>query len=423
MTRFGGFFMPKRKIIMSEQNQRTDQVQDTLNIKAVEAQMLKTHESLEKFIEKSNEERKTAGEASAETKAAVDKFAEKATELGDRLAELEQAQAKHFEGGETEQTPGELLVGNEDFKAMQANGRRGYASVDFKTAIVNASPSLTQPLTAGTRLNQVVKAPDRALRIRDLLPVGRTDSNIVWFPKEDTLTNNAAVQVNTASPITIAENVALAESALTFTSDSEEVKTIGHFIPVSKQALADSSFLKSYVDTRLMYGLKLKEDTQLLTGSGTTGNIQGIYTGRTAYTSTSPITYSTKLDVLRDAKAQAHATNYEPDFVVLNPADWAAIELAKETGGLYVFSHPAGVIDQRIWGMRVVLSNSMTSGTFLVGCSPCAQIWDREMATVSISYEDSTNFQKEMATLKAVERLALTIYNSGGFIGGSFTVT
>jgi len=221
----------------------------------------------------------------------------------------------------------------------------------------------------------------------------------------------------------VAENVSLAESALTFTSDSEQVKTIGHFIPVSLNALADSSFLSGYVNSRMMYGLAYKVDTELLTGSGLIGTIEGIYTGRTAYTVDSPATPTDKIGILRDAKAQAQITNYEPDFVVLNPADWALIEMTRETGGMYVFSHPQNVIEPRIWGMRVVLSNSMAAGTFLVGASNVAQVWNRNQASVSIAYENGTDFVKEMATLKASERLALTIYNKGGLIGGSFTVT
>lgn len=410
---------------MSTESKHMDQVEQTLDLKSVEAQMEKTHSALESYIEKSNREIAEVGKASAETKNAIDKLAEKATSLGDRLESLEQSQAKHFEGGDEIKTAGELLVESDAYKGFVANGGYGMAKLDIKTAIVNAVPSLTQPLTPGHRLDTVVHAPNRNLRIRDILPVGRTDSNIVWFPKENAFTNNAKVQVGTASPIIVSENVALGESAITFTSDSEEVKTIGHFIPVSKQALADSSFLKSYVDNRLLYGLKLKEETELLTGTGLTGTIKGIYADRTAYSMDSPLSYTTKLDVLRDAKAQLETTNYGnlADFIVLNPQDMADIELTKETAGMYVYANPASQVPMTLWGLPVVLSNSMTAGTFLVGCSTCAQIWDREDATISISYEDSTNFQKEMATLKAVERLALTVYNSGGFIGGSFTVT
>jgi len=404
-----------------------NQVEDVLELKAVEAQMEKTHAALEGFIEKSNKEREESGRVSVETKAAIDKLAEKATAIGDRIEALEQSQAQHFDAGVEEKSLGEQFVESDQYRAFVSNvsgGQTGFrATMDIKTAIVNAVPSLTQPLTAGHRLPYPVKAPDRALRIRDILPAGQTDSNIVWFPKENTFTNNAAVQVGTDSPIIIAENVALAESALTFTSDSEEVKTIGHWIPVSLNALADSSFLAGYVNSRMMYGLAYKVDTELLVGSGLIGTIEGIYTGRTAYTVDSPATPTDKIGILRDAKGQAQITNYDPDFVVLNPADWALIEMTRETGGMYVFSNPQDVIAPRIWGMRVVLSNSMTAGTFLVGCSNCAQVWNRRQASVSIAYENGTDFVEEMATLKASERLALTIYNAGGLIGGSFDVT
>lgn len=408
---------------MSDDNKRTDGVEKVLELKAVEAQMLETHEALEGFIEKSNAEAKEAGEASTETKAAIDKLAEKSIDVADRLVELERSQADHFEGAPVEKSAGQMLVDCDEFKSFIERGKRGSAQIEYKTAIVNAVPSLTQPLTAGHRLDIVVKEPDRALRIRDLLPSGTTDSNIVWFPKEDTFTSAAAVVVGSGSPIIVAENVTKPEAALTFTSDSEEVKTIAHWIPISKQALDDSNFLRSYADSRMMYGLALKVDTELLVGTGLVGTIQGIYTGRTAYTMDSPLDYTTKLDVLRDAKGQLEITNYSGDFVVLNPADWADIELAKETAGMYIFSHPGSTIPQTIWGMRVVLSNSMVAGTFLVGASFGAQVWTRQTASLAISYEDGTNFVKNMATLLAEERLALTIYNAGAFIGGSFAVT
>jgi HK97 family phage major capsid protein len=75
----------------------------------------------------------------------------------------------------------------------------------------------------------------------------------------------------------------------------------------------------------------------------------------------------------------------------------------------------------QIWGKRVIPTNSIAAGTFLVGAFGMgAQVWDRMDAAVQISFEDGDNFKKNMATLLAEERLALTVYRPSAFISGSF---
>ena len=400
-----------------------EHVQQVLDVKAVEAQMLATHNALESFIAKSSAEIKEAGSASAETKASIDKLAEKAIEIGDRLAELEQKQAARFDHGEAHKSAGEQVVESDEFRTMM-HLKRGGARVEVKAAIVNATPSMSQPLVAGDRLSTVWHEPNRALRIRDVLPAGRTTSNIVFFPKENVFTNTAAVVRNTGvSPIVAAENITKPESSLTFTSDSENVVTIAHFIPVSKQALDDSDFLASYINSRLMYGLKLTEEAQLLNGTGVTGYVSGINNNATAYSQgDSPESYNQSIEYLRDAKRQAEAANHMPTVVILNPKDWSDIELLREATdtarGQFIVGNPLASLNRSLWGMSVVVSNSQTAGTFTVFDPNTFQIFDREDASVEISYEDSTNFQKNMATIRAEERLAFVCYSTLGTIKG-----
>ena len=211
--------------------------------------------------------------------------------------------------------------------------------------------------------------------------------------RNTSVTNNAAVVRNTsASPIVQADNVTKPESAITFTSDSETVKTIAHFIPVSKQALDDSDFLASYVNSRLLYGLMLEEEDQLVNGTGLTGYISGITSNSTAYAQAdSPNKYSDSLDYIRDAAAQAEVANYQPSVVLLNPRDWSDLELKREaSNGQYIQGSPRGSLSPTLWGMRVVASNTVTKGTAFVFDPICFQIFDREDASVEVSYEDST---------------------------------
>ena len=401
---------------------KAEQVKEVVDRMGVEAQLMKTYDTLDAFIQKSEKELEDAKTISSETKNAVEKLAEKSVELGDKITELEQKQATRFDEEPPVLSIGERLVKSEVYtRAMEAQS--GTHRLELKTTIVNAySSGMTQPLVAGDRLNMVWHEPNRPLRIRDVLPAGRTSSNIVWFPKENTFTNNAAHQV-AGSPTVQTDETALSESAITFTNDSEQVCTIGHFIPCSLQALADSDFLASYVNNRLLYGLALKVETELLDGTGLTGTITGINATAncTAYAQAdSPQSYSSTLDYIRDAKRQAQVLNYEPTVVILSPKNWSDIELSRESSnGQYIFANPQGVATPTLWGMRVVISNSQSAGTFTVMDPQVFQVFDRQAAALDIAYENASDFQNLAATIRCYERLAFVCYSANGTIKGT----
>lgn len=370
---------------------------------------------LEDWVKKANAEVADAKTISNETKAALETLSEKATQVVDRLVALEQKAARIPENNSTLLTLGEEFVKMEGFEKWQAT-RQGALRLE-KTAIINATQNTSQPLVQGMRVPGIIMEPNRPLTIRDLLPTGTTGSNLIEYTRENVFTNNAAAQY--ASPAR--ENVAKPESGITFTLATAPVITLAHWIPVSKQVLSDAPQLQSYINTRLMYGLKLVEEDQLLNGDGTAGSLTGIQaTGNfTAYNRA--VSGDTKVDTIRRAITQTTLSNYMADAIVLNPADWEDIELTKATDGQYVWSNPALAAGPQLWGRRVVPSLAQTEGTFLVGSFAMgAQVWDRQQAAVQVSYENADNFTKNMATILAEERLALTVYRPKAFIKGTF---
>lgn len=393
---------------------------DIAEIKALaetQSQLLTTSKELKSWMEKANGEIEASRKMEGETKSALEKLSTKSAELADKCLELERKLAAGAEDGrgKPEVTAGELLVKSEAFKSM-AEGRSKFARIELKAAIVNATGQ-NQPLVADMRVPGIVANPNRVLTIRDLLPVGRTASNLIQFTKENVFTNNAGAQY--ASPAR--ENVTKPESGITFTLANAPVVTLAHFIPVSRQVLDDAPQLQSYVNGRLTYGLKLEEEDQLLNGNGASGNIAGILSSGNFTAYTRAATRDTKIDALRKAITQAALAEYPVDAIVMSPADWEEIELTKATDGNYIMANPAMMAGPQIWGKRVVATNSIAAGTFLAGAFTMgAQIWDRMDAAVQISYEDGDNFKKNMATLLAEERLALTVYRPASFISGSF---
>jgi HK97 family phage major capsid protein len=383
----------------------------------VQGSLLNTTRELKSWMEKANGEIEVARSTSVETKGALEKLADKSAELTEKCLEIERRVAEGFEGAQkaVQETAGELLVKSDSFKAM-AEGRSKFARVELKAAIVNATGQ-NQPLVPADRLVGIINNPNRVLTIRDALPVGRTASNLVEFTKELVYTNNAAPQYDSPAR----ENVTKPESGITFQLASAAVVTLAHFIPVSRQVLDDAPQLESYVNSRLVYGLKLEEEDQLLNGTGASGNISGLLASGNNVAYNRAATGDTKLDALRRAITQAQLSEFMADTIVINPADWEEIELLKATDNQYVWSNPVAMAGPQIWGKRVIPTNSITAGTFLVGAfSMGAQVWDRMDAAVQISFEDGDNFKKNMATLLAEERLALTVYRPSAFVKGSF---
>lgn len=401
---------------MTTVNNALDQAELIVEIKAIEKNIVGKFDEIQKATDQANAELKALGEVKIETKAQLEVLAKQYDELYNRVQVVEQKGAITTQQDQAYNL-GEEFIKSDAFVAMQS-GSTGRARMEIKTAIINATGQ-NQPLVQSDRdMSGVYTTPNRNLRIRDMVRSRPTASNLIEFTRENAFTNNAGPTVS-GSPQQF-ENVTKPESANTFTLVNVPVVTLAHFIPASVQVLDDSPMLASHINGRLMYGLKLKEETQLLLGTGANGQLNGLYTQATAYTVASP-TRTNEIDILRDAIKQAQVAEYMPDFIVLNPVDWFDIEIRKVGTGdaRYVVGDPNNMRPMSLWGLPVIVTNSITSGTFLIGSSMAAEIADRQQAVVEASREDSTNFQKNMVTIRAEERLALCVFRTEAFIKGS----
>lgn len=397
-------------------NEILDQKELVVELKNIEAAITTKFSELQENYKHMNEQIQATGRVNDELRQKHDKQSQDYNELFDRLAVIEQ------KGASTQQAAndtsfGQQFLESEVFKDLQS-GRTSRARMEFKTAIINATGQ-NQPLVAADRLGGIAATPNRILTIRDILPTSNTNSNLVEFTRESSFTNNAGPQVG-GSPEQY-ENVTKPESAIAFTLANAPVTTLAHFIPVSKQVMEDSASLGSHINNRLMYGLKLVEETQLLSGSGGNHNINGLITQATAYANSGSPNYDNEIDIVRDAIRQAHVGEYRPDFLVLNPVDWFDIEIRKVSSSddRYVVGNPNVLMGPNLWGLPVVVTNSISAGEFLMGSSMGAEIKDRQQAAVEMSLEDSTNFQKNMVTVRAEERLTLCVYRTEAFISGN----
>lgn len=377
--------------------------------KQVQADLKRVGDDLRKYAEQSQVEIKNFAKIGEETRAEVDKLLTTQGELNARLQAAEQLMVK-LEGGiggnAAPRSWGQQFIDSDQFKAFDGNGR-------VKAVITTEDGSagdLIQPQRVG-----MIRPTEQRLFIRDLLTWGRTSSNSIEYVRETGFTNNADV---------VSENPTgyKPESTLAFELDTDPVATIAHWVQASKQVLSDAPMLASYIDGRLRYGLKLKEEAQLLKGSGVGLNINGLLTQATAYSDPGvTVANETIIDRLRIAMLQVALAEYDADGIVLSPIDWATIELTKTSDNAYLFSTPRGLAVPGLWGRPVVPTQSMDAGDYLVGSfAQGAQGWDREDISVTVSTEDRENFVKNLVTILCEERVGLTVYRPEAFVAGDF---
>lgn len=343
------------------------------------------------------------GKATDEQKNAIASISKEIEGLNARLTDLMQKSARPAGSAPAARSLGQQVIESDQFKAFQTGGFRG------RTGNI---PVLLGALTSDTGSGGVLVEPQRLpgiyapgqlpLRVRDLLAAGTTSSNAIEFVREKTFTNSAAP---------VAEGAKKPESALTFEQDTTTVKTLAHWIPASRQILDDAAQLQSYIDARMLYGLSLVEDNQLMNGDGTGANLKGLTQYATAFDEDLATSSTNKLDRIADAILQVWLTGFPANGIYMHPKDTNELRKLKDTIGRYLFSNPESATVPMPWGMRVVETTAVTEGTALVGSfALAAQVFDRQTATIDIADQDQDNFVKNMITIRAEERLALAVY-------------
>ncbi len=362
---------------------------------------------------------RAGADVSAELKEKTDKALSELGDVTTRLGDLEKRAARENEIGENEQKSlGDLVIDSAEFKAgMLTGASRGSirvkadrAAITSANTTVGAGRSQGTSLVPGARVPGIFGLPERQLTIRDLVLPGQTSSSSIEYVKETGYTNNAAP---------VAETTAKPYSDLTFDMTSAPVRTIAHLFKASRQILDDAPALRSYIDGRARYGLRFAEENQLLNGSGTGQNIHGLVPQATAFNPAFAAADETGIDRLRLAVLQVVLAEYPATAFVLNPIDWAKIELTKDAGGNYIIGNPQGSLTPTLWNLPVVSTQAMAAGEFLTGAfSFAAQIFDRMEIEVLLSSENVDDFEKNMFTIRAEERLAFAVYRPESFVTG-----
>jgi HK97 family phage major capsid protein len=325
-------------------------------------------------------------------------------------------------GNEHPLTVAEAFIRSEALATFRARGKRGQFSVDgmdFRAAPAGTVTTTTQP-QQNTRVPGIIpQNPDFPLLIAGLLDRQTSDGTTLEYMRD---TSGPQSTWNAAA--VVAEGGDKPKSGpFTFDLISTSLKTVAHWVPITRQAADDNSQLMGYINGRLTYGLEYKLDREILTGNGTT-QMQGILTtsGIGSYQPPSGNTDS-KLITIRKAKTQGELALYPPDALVLNPLDWQDIELDTDANGQFrvITSVTDSGAPMRIWGLTVVTSVAMTAGTALLGGYRMgATLWERQGVTILMTDSHADYFTANTLVILAERRANVAVHTPAAFVKITF---
>lgn len=300
---------------------------------------------------------KSATEAVKAAQAAI-----KAAEDGEALIKsLGTNDGKKAGDAEAARTLGEFAVKNLDLTAMRLGAAKS-AGTGFGFKAATDPHTSQQMLVVDQNVIDITSA--RELAIRSLFGSESISGNALKY-----FILGASEAVSGGAPASVTENGAKPQFHIPVSSETATLGKIAGWYYETDELLEDNAFLRSSIDNRGLFELDLAIETYLMTTLlGTSG------LGSATYAHGGNVSAD---DIFAAMMTVKGASNYNADAIVINPADYQRLRLAKDGGstgqyyggGYFYGPYGNGGTAQQpgLWGLKTVITSSIAAGTVLVG--------------------------------------------------------
>lgn len=264
---------------------------------------------------------------------------------------------KHAE--KSPRTLGEFAAKNLDLTAMRL-GTAKSAGTGFGFKAATDAHTSQQMLVVDQNVVDIVSA--RELAVRSLFGSESISGNALKY-----FILGAKEAVSGGAPASVAEGAAKPQFHIPVTSATATLQKIAGWYYETDELIEDNAFLRSSIDNRGLFELDAAIEAYLMTTLlGTSG------LGAATYAHGGTVSAD---DIFKAMMTVKSASNYDADAIVINPADYQTLRLAKDQvyqyygGGYFYAPYGNGGVAQQpgIWGLNTVVTNAVTAGTVLVG--------------------------------------------------------
>ena len=350
-------------------------------------------------------------------------FAEKAQELGAKQADLARELLEIRQKNEAVPAKAEAKSVGDSFVADKAYTDFVSGAATSARAVITLDKDATKVGTSGPEATSLAPSfyagvfgtPNVPQKIEPLIPhIAVTTDSVDYVTVADTI--NAAG---------VAEAGAIPESKFTPTLAKANVVNVAHYTKITKQLADDAPALAAYINTKMLYGLQNKVESQIVNGDGTAPQLKGLLADKSFTDASAQLTGAKNLfDLLLLLQGVAETAAYEPEALVLNPMTWAQLAMEKDSQDRYLLGGPGLAANKSVWGIPVVTSSAVPAGKFIFGnFTQTVTIYDRQQVAVEMTGTNEDDFTRYLYTIRASRRLALAVEVPAGIFAGDFKVS
>lgn len=336
---------------------------------------------------------------------------------------------------------GEHFVKSAAYKELVARkgGQVNVTAPEYIPAKVAGDPTFTQGL-GETMYGRVVPTPLNRPVVANLLSAGQlgTATSLTYFQM-------GAMQFADPNGFgfgSVAEGGAKPGMTFPASKITDALTKIAGWWKYSDEMVEDTPYIMSVIDSQLLVRLALAEEFQLLNANGVGNDMTGLLNRSgiqvVATGATGPGTPATETVVDRFAAFFTAMTDIytgsflTPDGVIVNPVDYQKLRLGQDANAQFYGTGPfygeygngqvvqaaetSGVNQPGIWGLRTIVTPAMPVGSALVGAfQVAAQVFRKGGVRVDSTNANGTDFQNNLITMRAEERLLLACYQPLAF--------
>jgi HK97 family phage major capsid protein len=294
---------------------------------------------------------------------------------------IEEQRAKHQPGGQVEsrETWGTLFTRSDIFKDYRGRGQS--ARYEFDALQTRALPTgLGDLIAAGLEFGKTtvdVTAPPVPTPLLDAVSTINVSTNAIEY---------VSWAVKAGGPAVVPEKGAKPSIEYGPTVVPDTLDMIAAYTQLTRQLIEDATSVQSYIDTDLRRQILIKEESEAA----------GVLAGATL----TEVSGANLLAAIRVAVGTVQSAGYNPNAVLLNPADYADLDIA--VMGVTV---NGPTVRQSFWGLTPIPSTAQPAGEAIVGdFRTGVNHFVRSAVSVYITDSHADTFLSNVFTLLAERR-------------------